>query len=158
MNLSAGFILAQELARHWFEHELKHGGAAETDAPPAYLAAGWRKKIIFVASVLTFTGSVNVPAYVASKGAVGQLTKALNNEWMARGICVNSLAPGYIETELTSGIRADEDKERIVLDRVPLGRWGTVGDLEGAAVWLAGRGSNFVGGEICVVDGGFVGR
>ncbi len=101
---------------------------------------------------------MQVPAYVATKGAIAGVTRALSNEWMGLGINVNALAPGYIETELTSGIREDGEKERAVLERVPLGRWGVPGDLAGAVVHLASRGSDFVGGEIYVVDGGFNAR
>jgi len=99
-----------------------------------------------------------VPAYVASKGAVGQLTMALNNEWMGRGICVNAVAPGYIATELTVGIRDGEEKERLVMSRVPAGRWGVPEDLAGAVIHLASRSGDYVGGETHIVDGGFVGR
>jgi len=117
-----------------------------------------RKKIIFVASVTTFTGSVEIPAYVASKGAIGQLTKALNNEWMGKGVNVNAVAPGYINTGLTKGITGDKEKERLILDRVPAKRWGLPEDLAGAVIYLSSRASDFVGGEIHCVDGGFMGR
>lgn len=119
---------------------------------------GRRKKIIFVASVTTFTGSMEIPAYVASKGAIGQLTKALNNEWMGRGINVNAIAPGYFRTNLTQGIAENSDKEKHIMDRVPAGRWGQPDDLAGAIIYLCSRASDFVGGEIHVVDGGFNGR
>lgn len=99
-----------------------------------------------------------MPAYVATKGAIAGATRALNNEWMRQGINVNALAPGYIETAMTSGIREDGERERAVLERVPLGRWGVPGDLAGAVVHLASKGSDFVGGEVYVVDGGFNGR
>jgi len=101
---------------------------------------------------------MQVPAYVATKGAIAGVTRALNNEWMQQGINVNALAPGYIETELTSGIREDGERERAVLERVPLGRWGVPEDLSGAVVHLASAGSDFVGGEVYVVDGGFNAR
>jgi 2-dehydro-3-deoxy-D-gluconate 5-dehydrogenase len=101
---------------------------------------------------------MQVPAYVATKGAIAGVTRALNNEWMRQGINVNALAPGYIETELTSGIREDGERERAVLERVPLGRWGVPEDLAGAVVHLASAGSDFVGGEVYIVDGGFNAR
>ena len=94
---------------------------------------------------------------MATKGALASLTRALNNEWMGKGINVNAIAPGYIETELR-GIRENGEKEKIILDRVPAGRWGEAEDLAGAVVHLASRGSNFVGGEVYVVDGRFNGR
>jgi len=106
-----------------------------------------KKKILFVASVTTVgTGSVEIPAYVASKGAIGQLTKALNNEWMSKGICVNAIAPGYIKTGLTGNI--DSEKEKHILDRVPAKRWGLPEDLAGAIIYLSSRASDFVGGEV----------
>lgn len=91
-----------------------------------------RKKIVFIASVLSTFGSANVPAYVSSKGGVAQLTKALSNEWAPRGICVNALAPGYFETDLTEQLRGEgqEGEERRLLERVPVGRWGVAGGLE----------------------------
>lgn len=82
---------------------------------------------------------MDVCAYVATKGAVGQLTKALSNEWMGQGICVTALAPGYIRTELTAGIRNNEDREKTLIERVPAGRWGEPEDLAGAIVYLASR-------------------
>jgi 2-dehydro-3-deoxy-D-gluconate 5-dehydrogenase len=120
--------------------------------------AGHSKKIIFIGSITIFSGSMQIPAYAASKGALASLTRALSNEWMAKGINVNALAPGYIETELTSGIRDDGEKERMIFERVPAGRWGSPEDLAGSVVHLAGRRSDFIGGEILVVDGGFNGR
>ena len=128
VNLSASFLLSRALASHWLT------------SPSAVIPILGNKKIINIASVLTYTGSTSVPAYVASKGAIGQLTKALSNEWMSKGICVNAIAPGYIATELTAGIRADEEYERALLGRVPAGRWGLPADLAGAVVYLSGRG------------------
>jgi 2-deoxy-D-gluconate 3-dehydrogenase len=148
VNLTAGFQLSRELAKHWFETDLK-GYNGE---------AGKRKKIIFIASMTTFTGSVEIPAYAASKGAIGQLTKALNNEWMGKGINVNAIAPGYIETELTSALRESEEKEKEILQRVPAGRWGTPEDLAGAVIHLCARSGDYIGGEIHAVDGGYLGR
>jgi 2-dehydro-3-deoxy-D-gluconate 5-dehydrogenase len=162
VNLTAGFLLSREFAAHWLSTTLSNcppplpppEGPQAIPAPPPVE----RKKIIFIGSVLCFSGSMQVPAYVATKGAIAGVTRALNNEWMRQGINVNALAPGYIETELTSGIREDGEKERAVLKRVPLGRWGVPEDLAGAVVHLAGRGSDFVGGEVYVIDGGFNAR
>lgn len=125
VNLTASFILARSLAKHWL--------ASPTPPSPD------KKKIINIASVLTFTGSLNICAYVATKGAIGQLTKALSNEWMGKGICVTALAPGYIATELTEGIRTDQERETAIIGRVPAGRWGVPEDLAGAIVYLASR-------------------
>jgi len=149
VNLTSAFILTQSVAKHWLETCLNPNHAKYD---------GQRKKIIFIASVTSFTGSVEIPAYSASKGAIAQLTKALNNEWMGRGINVNAIAPGYIQTNLTSGIAGNEEKERHIMDRVPAGRWGLPSDLAGPIVYLSSRASDFVGGEIHCVDGGFAGR
>ncbi len=123
-------MLARSLAKHWLSKP-------NASAPDRY-------KIVNIASVLTFSGSVDVSAYVATKGAIGQLTKALSNEWMGRGVCVNALAPGYIATELTEGIRVDGEREAAILARVPAGRWGLPQDLAGAVVYLASR-ARYVG-------------
>jgi 2-deoxy-D-gluconate 3-dehydrogenase len=115
-------------------------------------------KIINIASLLSFQGGIRVPAYAASKGAVAQLTKALSNEWAARGVQVNAIAPGYFRTENTSALQADETRNRQILERIPAARWGEPEDLTGAAVFLASAASNYVTGEILTVDGGWMGR
>lgn len=149
VNLTSGFLIVQALARHWLA----------SVAPAMSFPSGSKPKVVFISSVLSGgPGSNHVPAYVATKGSIHQLTKALSNEWAPRGICVNSLAPGYIETELTASIRTDKVAEEKLLDRVPMGRWGGEGDLEGAVIWLSGRGSDFVSGTTVVVDGGFTAR
>ncbi|GBF06078.1 2-deoxy-D-gluconate 3-dehydrogenase [Deinococcus aerius] len=121
------------------------------------LARG-RGKIINVASLLSFQGGVRVPAYAASKHAVAGLTKALANEWAARGVNVNAIAPGYIETGNTSALRADPERSRQILERIPAGRWGSPADLAGAAVFLASGASDYVHGHVLVVDGGWLAR
>ena len=123
----------------------------------AMLANG-RGKIVNVASLLSFQGGVNVPAYAASKGGVAQLTKALANEWAARGVNVNAIAPGYIATENTVALRKDETRSRQILERIPAGRWGEPEDIAGAAVFLCSPASNYVTGHVLVVDGGWLGR
>jgi len=115
-------------------------------------------KIINVASLLCFTGGLTVPAYAASKGGVAQLTKALANEWAGRGVNVNALAPGYMDTPLNTALIADQTRNRQILDRIPAGRWGRPADLAGAVVFLASTASDYVHGAILVVDGGFLGR
>lgn len=142
VNLTSGFVLSQAVAKHWLSTCLnpEHPSYAPNN--------GERKKIVFIASVTSFTGSVEIPAYVASKGAIAQLTKALNNEWMAKGINVNAIAPGYIQTELTKGIGQDPEKEKHIMDRVPAKRWGLPDDLAGAIIYLCSRASDFVGGEV----------
>jgi 2-dehydro-3-deoxy-D-gluconate 5-dehydrogenase len=115
-------------------------------------------KIIFTASLLTFQGGITVPGYAASKGAIGQLTKALSNEWAPHGIQVNAIAPGYIETDNTAALQSDPIRNPAILSRIPTGRWGRPEDLKGAAVFLASRASDYVNGSILVVDGGWMGR
>ncbi len=115
-------------------------------------------KIINTASLLTFQGGINVPGYAAAKGAVGQLTKALANEWADKGINVNAIAPGYMATDNTTALRADPARFTAILNRIPAGRWGLPSDLAGAAVFLASEASNYVNGHILVVDGGWLCR
>ncbi len=115
-------------------------------------------RIINVASLLTFFGGITVPGYAASKGAVGQLTKALSNEWSGRGVNVNAIAPGYMRTDNTAALQADATRSREILSRIPAGRWGEPADLEGAVVFLASRASSYLSGHILTVDGGWCGR
>jgi 2-deoxy-D-gluconate 3-dehydrogenase len=115
-------------------------------------------KIINIASLLSFQGGIRVPAYAASKGGVAQLTKALANEWAGRGVQVNAIAPGYFRTENTTALQNDETRNRQILERIPAGRWGDPEDLAGAAVFLASPASDYVNGEVLVVDGGWMAR
>jgi 2-deoxy-D-gluconate 3-dehydrogenase len=115
-------------------------------------------KIVNIASLLSFQGGIRVPAYAASKGGVAQLTKALANEWAARGINVNAIAPGYIRTGNTRALQTDEARNRQILERIPAGRWGEPEDLAGAVVFLASRASDYVTGAVLNVDGGWLAR
>ena len=115
-------------------------------------------KIIFTASLLTFQGGITVPGYAASKGGIGQLTKALANEWAGKGVNVNSIAPGYIATDNTQALQDDAQRYNAILERIPAGRWGTPEDFGGPAVFLASDASAYVHGEVLVVDGGWMGR
>ena len=115
-------------------------------------------KIMNIASLLSFQGGVTVPAYAASKGGIAQLTKALANEWAGQGINVNAIAPGYMRTDNTKALQADETRNRQILERIPAGRWGEPFDLAGAAVFLASSASDYVNGHVLVVDGGWMGR
>ena len=115
-------------------------------------------KIVNIASLLSFQGGITVPAYAASKGGVAQLTKALANEWAGKGINVNAIAPGYMRTDNTKALQADETRNRQILERIPAGRWGEPSDLAGAAVFLASPASDYISGEVLVVDGGWMGR
>lgn len=115
-------------------------------------------KIINIASLLTFQGGILVPSYAAAKGGVGQLTKAFSNEWASRGVNVNAIAPGYMETDNTAALRADPVRSKQILERIPAGRWGKPSDLGGAAVFLASRASDYLHGHILVIDGGWMSR
>jgi 2-dehydro-3-deoxy-D-gluconate 5-dehydrogenase len=115
-------------------------------------------KIINIASLLSFQGGIRVPAYAASKGGIAQLTKALANEWAARNVQVNAIAPGYFRTENTSALQADEPRNRQILERIPAARWGEPEDIAGAAVFLASPASKYINGEVLVVDGGWMAR
>jgi 2-deoxy-D-gluconate 3-dehydrogenase len=115
-------------------------------------------KIVNIASLLSFQGGITVPGYAAAKGGVAQLTKALANEWAGRGVNVNAIAPGYMETDNTTALRADPARSRQILERIPAGRWGAPDDLVGAAIFLASRASDYVNGHVLAVDGGWLGR
>ncbi len=118
-----------------------------------------RGKIVTVASMLSFSGGLNVSSYAATKGGVGQLTKALANEWAPHGVNVNAIAPGYFRTELTAGIwRDDPERNAQILARLPAGRWGEPEDLAGAIVFLASAASDYVHGVVLPVDGGWLAR
>lgn len=122
------------------------------------ISSGRGGKIINVASLLSFQGGITVPAYAASKGAVAQLTKALANEWAKHKINVNAIAPGYMRTDNTAALQADENRNRQILERIPAGRWGEPEDMAGAAVFLASSASDYVNGHVLLVDGGWMGR
>jgi 2-dehydro-3-deoxy-D-gluconate 5-dehydrogenase len=115
-------------------------------------------KIINIASMLTFQGGIRVPSYTASKSGVGGLTKAMANEWAAKGINVNAIAPGYITTNNTAALQADENRNRQIVERIPAGRWGKAEDVGGAAVFLASSAADYVNGHILAVDGGWLAR
>jgi 2-dehydro-3-deoxy-D-gluconate 5-dehydrogenase len=117
-----------------------------------------RGKIINIASLLSFQGGIRVPAYAASKGGIAQLTKALANEWAARNVQVNAIAPGYFRTENTAALREDEVRNSQILARIPAARWGEPEDIAGAAVFLASSASDYITGEVLVVDGGWMAR
>lgn len=137
-NLNAQFVLSREFGKRM-------------------LARG-SGKIIFTASLLTFQGGITVPGYAASKGGIGQLAKALANEWAGRGVQVNAIAPGYVRTDVTAALQNDPDRYRAILERIPARRWGNPEDFKGPAVFLASSASDYVNGEILVVDGGWMGR
>ena len=138
VNLSSVFRLSQLAGRHMIER----GGG----------------KILNIASLLSFQGGITVPAYAASKGGVAQLTKALANEWAAKNINVNAIAPGYMRTSNTKALQADETRNRQILERIPAARWGEPEDLAGAAVFLCSAASDYINGHVLLVDGGWMGR
>jgi 2-deoxy-D-gluconate 3-dehydrogenase len=137
-NLKSVFFLCQAAGRHM----IANGGG----------------KIVNIASMLTFQGGIRVPSYTASKSGIGGLTKLLANEWAAKGINVNAIAPGYIATNNTAALQADETRNRSILDRIPAGKWGDASDLGGAAVFLSSAAANYVQGHILAVDGGWLAR
>jgi 2-deoxy-D-gluconate 3-dehydrogenase len=139
VNLSSVFRLCRAAGRHMIER--RSGG-----------------KIVNIASMLSFQGGITVPGYAASKGGLVQLTKALANEWASSGINVNAIAPGYMETDNTSALRADQTRFREITARIPAGRWGTPLDLAGAVVFLSSRASDYVTGHVLAVDGGWLAR
>lgn len=122
------------------------------------LARGGRGKIVNIASMLSFQGGIRVPSYTASKSAVQGLTRLVANELAGRGINCNAIAPGYMATDNTAPLRADEKRSAAILDRIPAGRWGTPDDLKGAVVFLASPASDYVNGYTLAVDGGWLAR
>ncbi len=137
-NLKSLFFLSQAAARHMAER-----------------GSG---KIINIASLLTFQGGIRVPSYAAAKSGVGGVTKAMANELAVKGVQVNAIAPGYIATNNTAALQADETRNRQILERIPAGRWGRPEDIAGAAVFLASPASDYVTGHILTVDGGWLAR
>ncbi|MFE4040336.1 SDR family oxidoreductase [Priestia megaterium] len=115
-------------------------------------------KIINMASLLSYQGGITVPAYAAAKGGVAQLTKALSNEWAAKGVNVNGIVPGYIATDMNEALINDETRSRQIIERIPAGRWGEADDFKGAVVFLASDASAYIHGHLLAVDGGWLGR
>ena len=115
-------------------------------------------KIINIASIMSFLGGITIPAYAASKGGVGQLTKALSNDWADKGICVNAIAPGYMDTQLNTALINNKKRTEEVFNRVPMKRWGTGEDLKGIAVFLSSSASDYITGCVIPVDGGYLAR
>ena len=124
----------------------------------AAIAAERRAKIVNVASLLSFQGGIRVPSYTAAKSGLAGLTKLMANEWAARGINVNAIAPGYVETNNTTALRADAERSADILKRIPAGRWARPEDMAGAAVFLSSPASDYVHGAILPVDGGWLAR
>lgn len=122
------------------------------------ISRGAPGRIVNIASLLSFQGGIRVPSYTASKHGVAGLTKLMANEWAAKGINVNAIAPGYIETSNTEALRADPDRNRAILDRIPAGRWGRAEDIAGTAVYLCSQAASYVHGAVLNVDGGWLAR
>lgn len=139
VNLRTAFFLSQSVARAWVA--ARRGG-----------------KIVNIASMLSFQGGIRVASYTASKHGLLGLTRLLANEWAARGINVNAIAPGYFETNNTTALRSDEARNRAILDRIPAARWGKPSDLGGAAVFLSSDAADYVHGAVLPVDGGWLAR
>jgi len=138
VNLNTQFILSREFGREMVKRR-----------------AG---KIIFMASLLTYQGGLTVPAYSASKGAIGQLTKALSNEWAKHNVQVNAIVPGYVATDMNTALINDPVRSRQILERIPAGRWGKSEDFAGAIIFLASSASDYINGSSLIVDGGWMGR
>lgn len=138
VNLTSAFIYSQQVARAMMVKR--------------------RGKIINVSSIMSQFGGITIPAYAASKGGLSQLTKALSNDWAAKGICVNAIAPGYINTQLNTALIGDEKRSNEVLLRTPVRRWGVPDDLKGIVIFLASSASDFVTGTIIPIDGGYSAR
>ncbi|MCJ8010460.1 2-dehydro-3-deoxy-D-gluconate 5-dehydrogenase KduD [Paenibacillus sp. KQZ6P-2] len=138
LNLNTVFLLSQLAGRHMIER-----------------GSG---KIINICSMLSYQGGINVPGYTASKHGIAGLTKAFANEWAASGIQVNGIAPGYMITDNTAQIQADEKRKASITERIPAGRWGTPEDIQGAAIFLASSASDYVNGHVLCVDGGWMAR
>jgi len=158
VNLDAVWIISRDAGRHML---LSRGGVSGGE-PVAEGAAEanprGRGKIINVASLVSFQGGLTVPAYAAAKHGVLGLGKALSNEWAGKGINVNSIAPGYIATEMNTALIANPTRSRQIMERIPAGRWGSPSDFEGVVVYLASRASDYVCGECITVDGGWMAR
>ena len=138
VNIKGAFFMAQAAGKH--------------------MIAQGRGKIINIASMLSFQGGIRVPSYTASKSGIAGITRLLANEWGAKGININAIAPGYMATDNTAQIRADEVREKAILDRIPANRWGLPADLGGTAIFLAAAASDYVNGAIIPVDGGWLAR
>lgn len=138
VNQNAQFILTREIGK-----EMVARGAG---------------KIVFTASLLTFQGGITVPGYAASKGAIGQMTMAFANEWASKGVNVNAIAPGYINTDNTEALRNDPVRSEQILSRIPAGRWGKPEDFAGPIVFLCSDAGAYMQGSIVTVDGGWMGR
>jgi 2-deoxy-D-gluconate 3-dehydrogenase len=139
LNLKATFFLSQAFAK-------------------TALAAGRSGRIVNIASLLSFQGGIRVASYTASKSGLAGLTRLLACEWAARGINVNAIAPGYVESNNTQALRADADRNTAILARIPAGRWGKPSDIGGAAVFLASDAAAYIHGAIIPVDGGWMAR
>jgi 2-dehydro-3-deoxy-D-gluconate 5-dehydrogenase len=123
-----------------------------------YIKQGTGGKIISVASMLSFQGGIRVPSYTASKSGVMGITRAMANEWAKHNINVNAIAPGYMATNNTAPLRADEERSAAILERIPAGRWGTPDDVMGPVVFLASNASNYINGYTVAIDGGWLAR
>lgn len=139
INIKAAFFMCQAVGRQ-------------------FIAQGGGGKIVNIASMLSFQGGIRVPSYTASKSGIKGITMLLANEWAKHGINVNAIAPGYMATDNTTALRADEARNAAILDRIPAGRWGTPEDLGGAVVFLSSAAADYINGYTLAVDGGWLAR
>lgn len=138
LNLNSHFIMSREFGKD--------------------MVARGSGKIVFTASLLSFQGGFTVPGYSAAKGGIAQLTKALANEWASKGVNVNAIAPGYIDTDLSGALKRDPVRGPAITSRIPAGEWGKPDDLKGAVVFLCSDAASYVHGVVLPVDGGWMGR
>lgn len=138
VNLNSQFIITREIGKMMLEQ-----------------GSG---KVVFTASLLSFSGGITVPGYAASKGAIKQITMSFANEWAGKGVNVNAIAPGYIKTDNTQALQEDKTRYNQILERIPADRWGEPEDFKGAIVYLCSDASSYVNGTVLTVDGGWMGR
>jgi 2-deoxy-D-gluconate 3-dehydrogenase len=161
---NAGMILRKPVAEHpddWWDKVISVNLDAQFLLTREFgkdMVARGSGKIVFTCSLLSFQGGINVPGYTASKSAVAGLVKAFANEWGSKGVNVNGIAPGYIATNNTEALRADAERSKSILDRIPAGRWGEPSDFGGPAVFLCSNASADMNGHVMLVDGGWMAR
>ncbi len=139
LNLTGAFVVTRAAARQ-------------------FVAQGAGGRIVHVASELAVFGGVGVAPYSASKGGVAQLAKSQSNEWAPLGIQVNTIVPGWIDTDMTAALRADPERDRDISGRIPAGRWGTAEEVAGAIAWMVGPDATYMSGAAVVIDGGYMAR
>ncbi len=161
---NAGMILRKPVAEHpdeWWDKVISVNLDAQFILTREFgkeMIARGSGKVVFTCSLLSFQGGINVPGYTASKSAVAGLVKAFANEWASKGVNINGIAPGYIATNNTEALRADPERSKSILDRIPAARWGVPQDFKGPVVFLCSEAGSYINGHVMVVDGGWMAR